>query len=233
MDFRERKLPTEIKNVGVDSRFRDTTKFPTPSEYIVYFENIFQNVVSVSLVFAVYEKVGTELYVNMYIDELSPNLVSNSNHIAGSFCQLPMTTALNVYDTSMYKCTKMFEKPLAKLSKLSIQFTNADGVVQPMREHFLKFEVITLKFIGREWVNNELFSNTISVMQLAGSGKQQVSDVAVSIKLPSNYDMQILITAFKSACDTLRSYNLQPQIFNQKYMQLKGEFKKLASQFQK
>ncbi len=38
MDFKERKLPTEIKYVGVDSRFRDMTKFPTPSEYNVYFE---------------------------------------------------------------------------------------------------------------------------------------------------------------------------------------------------
>lgn len=184
-----------------------------------------------SLVFAVYEKVGTELYVNMYIEELSPNLVSNSNHIAGSFCQLPLTDALNVYDTSMYKCTKIFEKPLSKLTKLSIQFIDADGVIQPMREHFLKFEVTTLKFIGKEWVNNELFSNTISVMQLAGSSKQQSNDVVVTIKLPEKYSMEMLITSFKSACDTLRSYNLPPQAFNQKYMQLKSDFKKLASQF--
>lgn len=232
MDFRERKLPTDIKNVGIDSRYRDKTKFPTASEYIVNFENIFQNVVSVSLVFAVYEKIGTQLYVNMYIDELSPNLVSNSNHVAGSFCQLPMTSALNVYDTSMYKCTKMFEKPLSKLSKLSIKFIDADGIVQPMREHFLKFEVTTLKFIGKEWVNNELFSNTISVMQLAGGNKSQINDVVVSIKLPERYDMEMLIIAFKSACDTLRSYNLPSAQFNQKYLQLKTEFKKLASQLQ-
>lgn len=230
MDFRERKLPTEIKNIGVDSQYRDKTKFPTPSEYIVNFENIFQNVVSVSLVFGVYEKVGTDLYVNLYIEELSPNLVSNSNHIAGSFCQLPMTSALNVYDTSMYKCIKMFEKPLAKLAKLSIRFIDADGVLYPMQEHFLKFEIATLKFIGKEWVNNELFSNTISVMQLAGGSKQPNGDPIVSIKLPEQYNMDMLITSFKSACETLRSYNLPPNVFNAKYLQLKTDFKQLASQ---
>jgi hypothetical protein len=131
----------------------------------------------------------------------------------------------------MYKCIKIFEKPLSKLTKLSIKFIDAAGIAHPMQEHFLKFEVTTLKFIGKEWVNNELFSNTISVMQLAGGSKQQMNDVIVSIKLPENYNMEILITSFKSACDTLRSYNLAPQIFNQKYIQLKNDFKKLASQF--
>ncbi len=188
---------------------------------------------NVALVFAVYEKIGVDLYTNIYIDELSPNLVSNSNHIAGSFCQLPMTSALNVYDTSMYKSIKLFEKPLSKLSKLSIKFIDADGVIQPMRDHFLKFEITTLKFIGREWVNNELFSNTISVMQLAGENKQYLNDVAINIKLPDKYDMEILIMSFKSACDTLRSYNLPSPTFNQKYQQLKSDFKKLASEFQK
>jgi hypothetical protein len=228
MDYKEKKLPTDTKNVGVDSRHRDMTKFPTPSEYIVYFDNVFQNVVSVSLVFAVYEKTGTELYVNLYIDEMSPNLISNSNHVSGSFCQLPMTTALNTYDSSMYKCAKQFEKPLAKLSKLTIKFTNSGGDIYMMRDHFLKFEVNCLKFIGREWTNNELFTNTISVMQLNGY-KKSTDNVIVTIKVPSVYDMDILKTAFKSSCDTLRSYNLPTNVFDKKYRQLKDDFKQLAS----
>jgi hypothetical protein len=228
MDYKEKKLPTDTKNVGVDSRHRDMTKFPTPSQYIVYFDNVFQNVVSVSLVFAVYEKTGTELYVNLYIEEMSPNLISNSNHVSGSFCQLPMTTALNTYDTSMYKCIKHFEKPLAKLSKLTIKFTTSSGEIYQMRDHFLKFEINCLKFIGKEWANNELFTNTISVMQLNGY-KKSSDNVIVTIKVPPIYNMDILKTAFKSSCDTLRSYNLPANVFEKKYKQLKDEFKQLAS----
>ncbi len=228
MDYKEKKLPTETKNIGVDSRHRDITKFPNPSQYTVYFDNIFQNVVSVSLVFAVYEKTGTELYVNLHIEEMSPNLISNSNHVSGSFCQLPMTTTLNTYDTSMYKCTKQFEKPLAKLSKLTIKFINSNGDLYYMRDHFLKFEVSCLKFVGKEWANNELFTNTISVMQLNGY-KKSADNVIVSIKVPPLYDMSILKTAFKSACDTLRSYNLPSTVFDKKYKELKEEFKQLAA----
>jgi hypothetical protein len=228
MDYKEKKLPTDIKNVGVDSRHRDMIKFPTPSEYIVYFDNVFQNVVSVSLVFAVYEKSGVDLYVNLYIDEMSPNLISNSNHVSGAFCQLPMTNALNTYDSSMYKCIKQFEKPLAKLSKLTIKFTSSTGEIFHMRDHFLRFEINCLKFIGKEWTNNELFANTISVMQLNGY-KKSSENVIVSIKVPPTYNMDILKTAFKSACDTLRSYNLSANLYEKKYKQLKDEFRQLAS----
>jgi hypothetical protein len=228
MDYKEKKLPTETKNIGVDSRHRDMTRFPNASQYTVYFDNVFQNVVSVSLVFAVYEKVGTDLYVNLHIEEMSPNLISNSNHISGSFCQLPMTNALNTYDTSMYKCTKQFEKPLAKLSKLTMKFINSTGELYDMHDHFLKFEINCLKFIGKEWANNELFTNTISVMQLRGSTKT-AENVIVSIKVPPEYDMGMLKMAFKSACETLRSYNLSSSVFNKKYNELKDEFKQLAS----
>jgi hypothetical protein len=228
MDYKEKKLPTETKHIGIDSRHRDITRFPTASQYTIYFDNVFQNVVSVNLVFAVYEKTGTELYVNLHIDEMSPNLISNSNHVSGSFCQLPMTSALNTYDTSMYKCIKQFEKPLAKLSKLTIKFINSQGDVYIMRDHFLKFEITCLKFIGKEWANNELFTNTVSVMQLRDSTKS-AENVIVSIKVPPVYDMEILKMAFKSACETLRTYNLPSSVFKKKYNDLKTDFKELAS----
>jgi hypothetical protein len=228
MEFKERKLPTEIKNIGVDSKYRDLAKFPTDSEYTVYFDSTFQNVVSVNLVFAVYEKTGTDLFVNLHIEELSPNLIANSNHISGSFCQLPMTTAFNTYDTSMYRCVKYFEKPLAKLSKLSIKFIDSAGKIYPMSSHFLKFEITCLKFIGREWTNNELFSNSVSVLQLAGPKKTN-ENVVINIKTPEQYNMDMLKTAFKSACDTLRSYGLAEHLFQEKYRELRREFKMKAS----
>jgi hypothetical protein len=228
MDFKEKRLPAEIKNIGVDSRYRDTIKYPSVSQYVYDFDNVFQNVVSVNLVFATYEKTGTDLYVNLHIDELSPNLIANANHISGSFCQLPMTHQLNVYNTSMYKCIKTFEKPLAKLSKLTISFLGSDGKLYMMRDHFLRFEIMCLKFSGKEWTHNELFSQVVSVLQLA-TPKVRSSNVAVSIKVPENYTMEMLKSAFKSATTTLRSYNLSSSDHKSKYNELTTEFKLLAA----
>lgn len=221
MIFEEKFFPIETLNIGIDSQFRDFEKFPNPSRYTVDFESIFKNVVSFQLVFAVYEKNGVEPYINLSIEELSPNLISNSNAISGSFCQLPMITPLNTYNSSMYKCVKTFEKPLSKLAKLSIKFTRADGSEYPMRDHFLKFEVACLKFSGgktKEWKNNEMFTQSVSVYE----------PTTKHIKVPSNYDMDMLKVAFKSACDLLRSHNLPSSTYKPRYDEIKSEFRKLA-----
>jgi hypothetical protein len=180
------------------------------------------------MVFAAYEKTGTDLYVNLQIDELSPNLIANANHISGSFCQLPMTQQLNVYNTSLYKCIKTFEKPLAKLSKLTISFLGSEGKLYTMRDHFLRFEIMCLKFSGKEWTNNELFSQVVSVLQLA-TPKIYSSNVAININVPEQYTMEMLKTAFKSATTTLRSYNLSSSVHKTKYNELTKEFKILAA----
>ena len=228
MIFEEKFFPVKVTNVGVDSKFRDFEKHPSASEYIMDFENIFKNVVTIQLVFAIYEKTGVDNYVNLWIEELSPNLVSNSNHISGSFCQLPLTTALNVYNTSMYKCSKTFEKPLAKLSKLTIKFLRSDGSVYPMKDHFLNFEVSCLKMsnTAKEWKNNEMFAPSISMYE---PSLPSVTSTRM-MNVPANFDMDILTTAFKSACETLRAQQLAPAAFQTKYEDLKNEFKTLANQ---
>lgn len=231
MLFKEQHLPTQVFNVGVDSIFRDRTKFPSASEYVVMFDSVFQNVVHVELVFAIYEKTGTENYVNLHIEELSPNLIANSNFISGSFCQLPLVTNVNTYNTSLYKCIKTFEKPLAKLAKLHIKFIDSTGKIYPMRDHFLKFEVSCLRFNGKanEWSNNELFSQTVSVLQPAVPKTNNDNDkLDIKINVPDQYDLEILKIAFKSACNTLRSYKLSRNIYNMKYDELKTQFKILA-----
>ena len=222
MIFEEKFFPIETFNVGVDSQFRDHEIHQTPSEYTVKFDTIFKNVVSFQLVFAVYEKNGVESYVNLVVDEMSPNLISNSNPVSGSFCQLPLISTLNTYNSSLYKCVKTFEKPLAKLSKLTIRFIKSDGSTYPMRDHFLKFEISCLKFSGgktKEWTNNEMFTQSISMYEPSTK----------YINVPPNYSIDILKTAFKSACDQLRAQSLPSSTYKSKYEEIKGEFRKLAN----
>lgn len=226
MIFEEKFFPIEVTNVGVDSKYRDLEKHETPAEYAMNFESIFKNVVTVQLVFAVYEKAGIDPYVNLWIEEMSPNLVSNTNYVSGSFCQLPLTSSLNVYNSSMYKCSKTFEKPLSKLSKLSIRFLRGDGTLYPMKEHFLKFEISCLKFSGgktKEWTNNEMFAPSISMYE------PSLTSASKHFNLPSTYDIDLLKVAFKAACDRLRAQQLPQATFQLKYEDLKIEFKRLAS----
>lgn len=230
MIFEEKFFPIETYNLGIDSGFRDKNKYPNSYDYVVIFDNIFKNVVSVQLVFAVYENSGTDKYVNLHIDELSPNLISNSQYISGSFCQLPTLQAKNVYDTSMYKCIKTFEKPLSKLSRMTIRFINSNGDIYPMRDHFLKFEIQCLKFSGKvkEWKNNELFTQSVSMYEPSAASKQVSKPSTSYLNVPEKYDLEILKTAFKSACEQLRAQAYPKAVYNIKYNELKDEFRKYA-----
>lgn len=227
MLFEDKEFPTYVKNVGIDSKYRDLTKYPSASEYVVVFDDVFHNIVSVQLVFAVYEKTGTETYVNLRIDELSPNLVANSSYITGSFCQLPMVQPVNVYDMSMFKTIKQFDRPLSKLGRLTIQFVDSDGKSYPMRDHFLKFEVVCLRFNSEaaEWNNNEMFSSRVTALQPSRMG----GDTAIKIIVPDRYDLNMLKNAFKAAYNKLKASNLAPGTSKAKYAELKNEFKLLAS----
>lgn len=235
MIFEEKVFPIETYNVGIDSAFRDISKYPNASDYVIHFDTVFKNVVSMQLVFAVYEKNGTENYVNLYIEEMSPNLVANTSAISGSFCQLPLINSHNAYDTSMYKCIKSFEKPLAKLSRLTIRFLKATGEIYPMRDHFLKLEIQCLKFSGRttEWKNNEVFAQSVSVFEPQITKNKFSCTPTTSreklLNLPESYDLDLLKMSFKSASETLKAQFLPEKIYTQKYNQLKEEFKALLS----
>ena len=232
MIFEEKLLPVETYNLGLDSNFRDMAKYPNAAEYVIPFDNIFKNVVSFQLVFAVYEKNGTESYVNLYIEEMSPNLVANTSAISGSFCQLPLINTQNVYETSMYKCIKTFEKPLAKLSRLTIRFLKANGDVYPMKDHFMKFEVQCMKFSGntKEWKNNEFLAQGVTMYEptVRPSAHAHANTNEVILKVPDNYDIDMLKMALNSAIDVLKSQALPSEVYNQKYKQLKEEFKRLC-----
>jgi hypothetical protein len=247
MNFQEKVVPTEIFNIGIDSSYRDISKYPHAHTYVVTFDNIFKDVVAVQLVFAVYEKSGLDTYVNLQIDELSPNIISNSTYLADSFCQLPLLSPLNTYNTSMYRCIKTFEKPLSKLSKLSIKFLKPDGTAYQMRDHFLKFEIKCMKFSGstKEWRHNEVFSEGTSLFEpkVPHTHTHQThtnqpphphhlpappsSDPRALIRVPEVYDVDMLKTAFKSSVDVLKSQNLPRKTYDLKYKEIKEAFRVL------
>lgn len=129
----------------IDSRKRDTGRYPDPNSYVVDFEDYFKNVQSVELVHAVYPRLGTEYIVNLFIDELNSRMYSNCDSITDSFAQLPLTEPLNVYHggTLHFRSRKTFRVPLEKLTRLTIRFTDVDGAPYAMLDHQMRFVVTT------------------------------------------------------------------------------------------
>lgn len=126
----------------VDSRQRDTTKYPSPNAYVLDLPEPLRNVSSVELVYAVYHKFGNETYFTLSVEELEPNVVSCSNSVTRSFTQLPLLNMdLNVYTHMAYRSVKRFAQPRGKISRLTIRLLNQDGRLAPIKEHVLRFEV--------------------------------------------------------------------------------------------
>jgi hypothetical protein len=137
--------------LAVDSESRDIIKFPSRENYIVNLDRMYRNVTRVELVFAIYEKVTNDLYVNLFIEELGGNLDANNDALKSAFTQLPLATSLNsyekvTYNKSHYVSDKRFVKPLAKLPKLSIKFLNSQGQLTPIGKHLLRFEIEVTHF---------------------------------------------------------------------------------------
>lgn len=222
MILEETTFPTEVYHIGIDSKFRNKQKYPDAHTYVIDFENVYKNVVSVELVFAIYDRTSTDFYCNLHIDELGHNLDSNSTHISGSFTQLPMIQNVNTYDRSLYKSIKIFEKPLAKLGKLTIRFLNPDGKPYGIRDHFLRFEVTCMKFNSTvEWKNLEMVSQTASMFHTVSWDAEKV------LGLPPGYDWDTLQTKFMKKAKAVR--NKDPVV----YEDCKRAFKELAAKFVK
>lgn len=220
-------IPTEVHYLAIDSRFRDKTAYPNAWNYVVNFDNVFRNVISVELVYAVFEKVGTEQYVNLCIEELTPNVQSNSNYIKSSFTQLPIVPniyrAFQIYDNTKFKSIKIFQKPLAKFHKMTIRFLNPDGNVYQIKDHFMRFEVTCMKSQGvNEWKNFEIIgNNNISMYQAyQGWNPRRVLD------LPDQYSEENLKRAFAKKAKVYKGVD------SIKYEECKRAFKELFAQLQ-
>ena len=146
----------------IDSRDRDMNIYKEPDNYVIKFNDVIKNLFSVKLVYALYPKHGTEFYTNLYIEEFSPNAISNNQYLAESFTQLPMMSYYNEYKSELSdKIGKFYEQPIPKLSKLTIRFQSYDGTTTVMGDHLLKFEIEYYVFDGTpelNKINSKLFN---------------------------------------------------------------------------
>lgn len=218
-------IPSETYYLAIDSRFRNKTAYPNPWNYVVNLDDVFKNVISVELVYAVFEKVGTEQYVNLCIDELTPNVFSNSNYIKGSFTQLPIVPniyrAFQIYDNTKFKSIKVFQKPLSKFHKMTVRFLNPDGNVYQIKDHFMRFEITCMKSQGvNEWKNFEIIGNhNISMFQAV-----QEWNPRYILDLPETFTEENLKKAFAKKAKVYKDVN------RPKYDECKRAFKDLYSQ---
>lgn len=228
MLLEEQVVPVDVSYLSMDSRKRNMQLFPDASRYVVDFDRVFKDVVSVELVYALYGKFGDEDYVNLYIDELVPNMVSNCTQIGGSFTQLPLLLPKNEYTRDKFRSIKVFPTPLNKLAKFSVRFMGFDGIAYPIREHMLRFEITCLKFHLKK--NVVLTREAISVWVPPDSGLTDATNdiadlemqtrVQVPVQEPSEsscrrtlgippkpfvlFEVQQVANAFKARSATLR-----------------------------
>lgn len=235
MQFYEERLPVKIHNVAIDSRMRDKGKYSNPADYVIDFPHSFKNVVYVELVLAIYEKFGTEQYVNLYIEELSSNLISNNNIISGAFTQLPLTKPLNRYHHGLFQSIRIFEQPLSKLGRLSIRFISHDGSLYPIKEHYLRFEVACCKYDASlenkklEVVAKHAITYTPYLKtQLENIVKQLYSPNEI-LEVPEVFTLQGLIDAFRRKTEMLKMRNAGEV----ELREAKEAFKTLAHRFKK
>lgn len=171
-------IPTNTFYIAIDSRYRDISRYPAAANYVIPLDTVFKNVVSVELVHAIYDRPPGAVnmkYVSLFIDELSPNVITNNDFMKGSFTQLPVTESSMgrslIYERSLYKSMKMFDKPLSKLARLTIRFVAFDGAAFPISEHYLRFEVTCMKTSAiPEWKDMDIVSNSVNMFKNVDSG---------------------------------------------------------------
>ena len=225
--YQEKVVPVETFYIFIDSRYRDTTTYISPSQYVVSFDNVFKNVITVELVHAIYGRSGqeTEKYVNLHVEELSPNIVANHNASMGAFTQLPFYNENNSvyeYNKQMFSSIRKFEKPLMKLSKLSITFADKDKKIFPIADHILRFEVTCFRMNDNieEWDNFRIISNSVRSTEPVIK-KDPYILLGIS---QGNYDINVLANAFKEKARTLRKNGMTKS----SYDELKEAFTMLA-----
>lgn len=225
----DKLVPIETHYVFIDSSHRDVSTHISPAQYIIDFDTVFKNVISVELVHAIYNKPNEndDLYVNLHIEELSPNITSHMNASKGAFTQLPFVNKkddMYEYNTrTSYQSVRKFDKPLMKLSKLSITFLDSQRRLFPITNHILRFEVVCFKMNSNteEWSNFNLVSNSVrATMPLVKKDPYGLLGLR-----QGQFNMDTLIQAFKKKARVLRSngYNKDD------YDELKSAFRHLAT----
>lgn len=228
-DFDEKIVPVETFYVFIDSSQRDTSTHITPSQYIIDFDTVFKNVISVELVHALYSKneANNDIYVNLHVEELNPNITSHMNASKGAFTQLPFhknTDGMYEYNSkTKYSSIRRFDKPLMKLSKLSITFLDKQQRLFPITEHILRFEVVCFKMnvTTEEWSNFKLVSNSVRATQPL----MKKDPYGLLGLRQGQFSLEMLVQAFKKKARVLRSNGYSKN----DYDELKAAFAHLAT----
>lgn len=134
--------------IFIDSTYRNSETFPSPSSYVYHLDDVMSNVRSIELVEALYERVTTDKYVNLKVDELvySPSDISSNSQIAlRSFAHLPLIAgpvcAFQKSSSGGMRYVHHFDPPLAKLHRLTISWLRQDGSLYPPKNHVLRFHI--------------------------------------------------------------------------------------------
>ena len=130
----------------IDSHDRDKNIYPNPDSYTIQLHDVLKNITYIKLVYAIYNKHGNNMYVNLHIEEFSPNAISNNQYLKDSFTQLPLIDYINEYKNEIiimdYESDKhLLNNPISKLTKITIKFIDNDGALYTVGEHMLKFRI--------------------------------------------------------------------------------------------
>ena len=234
---RESSVPTDVHTYVVDGRGRDPTS--PANQYLVTFDDVYKSVTCVELVLATYLTPSDGAsYINICIKELDPQLAANVNAARGTFCQLPTTAApgaANVYFSGQYRCMRTFNKPLAKLSRITIAFTKPDGTPATISEnHMLRFEITCLQLTGgvMDWRSMDVISQKTTT-QFKYSPEAEV-ELLANLGMPSaasgmssDTRMDDFVKAFKTKYKAAKRRGASQNELEA----LKAQFKEIASQW--
>lgn len=140
-------MEVKTTNLMIDSRDRDTRIYPEANRYVVNLHDVLKNVISMDLIYALYPKHGTEFYVNLNIEEVEPSNVGPNTHLLKAFAQLPLVSHINEVKNEL-RTLVVLQRPIAKLAKLTISFTDHMGQLYDMSEHLLRFEIKSYLYDG-------------------------------------------------------------------------------------
>lgn len=194
----------EIKttNLMIDSRDRDMRSYPEPNRYVVNLHDVLKNVVSVDLIYALYPKHGTEFYVNLNIDEVEPSNVGPNTHLLKAFTQLPLVSHINEIKNELRTLVEL-QRPIAKLAKFTISFTDHMGQLYDMSEHLLRFEIKSHIYDGNPIQPIGSVGNARAKMLLRVSEHFTKKDLVNGFKIAAN-DNPEMLPELKKAYRVLR-----------------------------
>lgn len=120
----------------VSSKNRDSTQYPSVSDYVVNFQHDFKNIHSIELIQAIIpdkNDVIDEPYLLLKIEELEDVMVSLDRHISDAFAILqvcPPTSSggfIQIDKRIHENVVKCFKTPKSTLSRMTIKISDCDG----------------------------------------------------------------------------------------------------------